>query len=160
MQKFTVIAIDERTGQVVSHHVYAENSLNAFSAAAAMNDYLTMVVALPGWQEEDKTVYFPGSAPVDSDLVLEQPEVFGSPPCQVTEAEIAEVLRAYSLRVSNTQGESFEEMAKKLIEDLEAGDIISNAFEKVPEDADAATCKQAVFDGIHEALVENGTIEF
>jgi len=160
MQKFTVISINESTGQIVSYHVYAENSLHAFSTAAAMSDYLTMVAALPGWQEEDKGVYFPGESPLDSEIALGQPEVFGAPVCQVTETEIAEVLRAYSLRVSNTHGDSFEEMAKKLIDDLDACDIISTAFEKVPADADAAACKKAVFDEIHAALVKEGTIEF
>ncbi|MNJ78079.1 hypothetical protein D3C77_757280 [compost metagenome] len=51
-------------------------------------------------------------------------------------------------------------MAKKLIDDLDACDIISTAFEKVPADADAAACKKAVFDEIHAALVKEGIIEF
>ncbi|HHK0379371.1 TPA: hypothetical protein ACQQJB_003544 [Pseudomonas aeruginosa] len=160
MQKFTVISINESTSQVVSYHVFAENSLSAFSTAAAMCEDLTMVAALPGWQEEDTGVFFPGEGPVDSGVALGQLEVFGAPTCQVTEAEIAEVLRAYSLRVSDTQGDTFEEMAKELIDNLDVGEIISTAFEKVPADADAAACKKAVFDEIHAALVKEGTIEF
>lgn len=160
MQKFTVISINETTGQTVSYHVYAENSLNAFTSAAAMNDNLTMVVALPGWQKEDQGVFFPGDGPVDSDTALKQPEVFGSPVCKVTESEIIEVLREYSLRVSNTRGHSFEEMAKVLIEDLDTSGIIHDTFQKVPGDADASSIEQALFDEIHTALVKEGTIEF
>lgn len=160
MQKFTVISIKESNSQVVSYHVLAENSLSAFSTAAAMCDDLTMVAALPGWQVEDSGVFFPGEGPVYSYVALSQPEVFGAPTCQVTEAEIAEILRAYSLRVSNTRGESLEEMAKGLIDDLDVGGIIRAAFEKVPADADAAACKKAVFDEVHAALVKEGIFEF
>lgn len=160
MQKFTVISINETTGQTVSYHVYANNSLNAFASAAAMNDSLSMVVALPGWQEEDQGVFFPGDGPVDSNTALKQPEVFGSPVCEVTESEITEVLREYSLRVSNTRGHSFEEMAKDLIEDLDTCEIIHDTFQKVPEEADATRIEQALFDEIHAALVKEGTIEF
>lgn len=160
MQKFTVIAINQTTGQIVCNHVYAENSLAAFATAAAMNECLTMVVALPGWQDEDKGTFFPGEGPVDSNTVLGQPEVFGAPTCQVTEAEIASVLRDYSLRVTDTQGHSFEYMAKQLIDDLDIESIIEAAFEKVPADADAAACKWAVFDEIRVALVNEGILEF
>lgn len=160
MQKFTVIAIDDVTGQIVSHSVYAEEPLNAFASAAAMNSNLTLVVALPGWQEEDKGTFFPGTAPVDSDTALGQPNVFGSPLCSVTETEVVEVLRAYSLRVSNTQGKSFEEMATEVFEELDIEDIISTAFEKLSEGAGAAECQTAVFELIHAALVSKGIIEF
>lgn len=163
MQKFTVISINERACQVVSYHVLAETPLSAFSTAAAMCKDLIIVTAMPGWQEENTGVFFPGEGSVDSGVALGQPEVFGVPTCQVTEAEIAEVLRAYSLRVSNTQGDTFEEMAEDLIDDLDAldaCDIISTAFRKVPADADAVACKKAVFDEIHAALVKEGIIEF
>ncbi len=40
MKKFTVIATNDSTGQVVAHHVYGDSSLNAFAAAAAMDPYL------------------------------------------------------------------------------------------------------------------------
>ncbi|HGM8087214.1 TPA: hypothetical protein ACKP9S_003585 [Pseudomonas aeruginosa] len=160
MHKFTVISINETTGQTVSYHVYAESALNAFSSAAAMNDNLTMVVALPGWQDEDQGVFFPGDGPVDSNTALKQPEVFGSPVCEVTESEITDVLREYSLRVSNTRGHTFEKMAKDLIEDLDTSEIIHNAFQKVPADANATSIEQALFDEIHAALVKEGTIEF
>lgn len=160
MQKFTVISINETTGQIVSYNVLAEHGQNSFSSAAAMHDNLTLVVALPGWQEEDKGVHFPGEGPVDSSTVLEQPEVFGAPPCMVTAEAVTDVLRAYSLRVSNTNGLSFEAMAETLVQDLDVGEIISTAFAAVPDATDAAACKQAVFDAIHAALVKNGTIEF
>ncbi|HEJ2342342.1 TPA: hypothetical protein ACWLUJ_006136 [Pseudomonas aeruginosa] len=158
MQKFTVIS--QSAGQTVSYHVYAENALNAFATAAAMNDNLTMVVALPGWQEEDQGAFFPGDGPVDSNTALEQPEVFGSPVCEVTESAITDVLREYSLRVSNSRGHTFEEMAKDLIEDLDAYEIIHDAFQKVPEDANATGIEQALFVEIHAALVREGTLEF
>lgn len=160
MKKFTVIAIDDATGQIVSHSVFAEDPLNAFSSAAAMNSNLTLVMALPGWQEEDKDTFFPGTAPVNSQTALDQPEVFGSPLCSVTVTEVVEVLRAYSLRVSNTQGKSFEEMAEEVFEELDVEDIISTAFENLSEGDAAVECKTAAFDLIHAALVSKGILEF
>lgn len=160
MQKFSVISINETSGQTVVFHVLADNSLNAFASAAAMNDNLTLVVALPGWLQEDKELFFPGESTVDSETVLEQPDVFGHPVCTVTAEAVTNVLRAFSLRVSNTQGRSFEDMARNLVEDLDATEIISNAFSKLPADPGAIACEQALFDEIHAALVKQGTIEF
>lgn len=160
MQKFTVIAINEASGQIVSYHVLADHAQNAFASAAAMHENLTLVVALPGWQEEDKGVHFPGESSVDSATVLGQPEVFGEPPCKVTAGVVSAVLEAYSERVCNTNGLSFDDLAKELVQDLEPGEIISATYTDVPDGASADICQQATFDGIRAALVANGTIEF
>ncbi|WP_095158310.1 hypothetical protein [Pseudomonas sp. Irchel 3E13] len=160
MQKYTVIAIVETTGQIVSNHVLADHPQNAFASAAAMHDNLTLIVALPGWQVEDKSVHFPGESSVDSATVLGQPEVFGEPPCKVTAGEVSAVLKAYSLRVCNTNGLSFDDMAKELVQDLDPREIISATYTDVPNGASAEICQQVTFDGIHAALVATGTIEF
>ncbi|HDV6128537.1 TPA: hypothetical protein RJN57_006133 [Pseudomonas aeruginosa] len=160
MKKFTVIATNDSTGQVVAHHVYGDSSLNAFAAAAAMDPYLTLVVALPGWQNEDEGMYFPGSGVVDGATALAQPQVFGEPPVDVTAELITEVLRAYSLRVSNTNGETFEAMGKELADELDRSEILGEAYDKVSVPADAAALKQAAFDQVHAALVAKGVIEF
>ncbi|HCF4079413.1 hypothetical protein [Pseudomonas aeruginosa] len=160
MKKFTVIATNESTGQVVAHHVYGDSSLNAFAAAAAIDPDLTMVVALPGWQSEGEGMFFPGSAVVDAATVLDQPEVFGEPTADVTAELITEVLRAYSLRVSNTNGETFEAMGQELANELDRSEILGEAYDKVSVPADAAALKQAAFDQVHVALVAKGVIEF
>lgn len=160
MKKFTIIATHESTGQIVAHHVYGDSALNAFAAAAAMDPDLTLVVALSGWQSEDEGMFFPGSGVVDGATVLAQPQVFGEPPAEVTPELITEVLRAYSLRVSNTNGETFEAMGKKLADELDTSAILGEAFDKLSAPADASAFKQAVFDQVHVALVAKGVIEF
>lgn len=80
MQKFTVVAFIEDTGQIVCHHVHARDALNAFAAATSLDMTMTMVAALPGWLHEGEGVTFPGEGLVDAQTVLDQPEVFGAVP--------------------------------------------------------------------------------
>jgi len=76
-EPFTVIAFVEDTGQIVAHHVVADDASNAFQLAAEIDPTITFVAALPGHQREDKELFFPGEGLVDAETVLDQPEVFG-----------------------------------------------------------------------------------
>jgi hypothetical protein len=80
-EKFTVIACDEQSGQIVCHHVMATDGMNAFACVATANQgkSLSLVVSMPGWLEEnEKGLTFPGEGLVSVETVLEQPEVFGA----------------------------------------------------------------------------------
>ncbi|MGI0646823.1 hypothetical protein ACRCPS_17560 [Pseudomonas aeruginosa] len=160
MQKFTVIATDESTGKTAAFHVLGESGLNAFAAAAAISDSLEMVVALPGWLQDGVQLHFPGEGTVDSGSVTDQSETYGAAPCSLDANLVVEVLRAYSLRVSDTNGESFESMAAELVGELDKALLIEKAYEMAPEDADSDACEQALFDLVHQALVDKGVIEF
>ena len=156
LQKFTVIAFHEDNGQIVSYFVHAEDKMSAFSAAAATNNNLTLVASLPGWLQEGDDVAFAGSALVDASVVLEQPEVFGTSPYTLTTANVQSVLEAYSLRVTDTQGKSFETMAEELVDDLNHEEIMGVALSQ----GTPLEMQQAAFDEIHKALVKLGVIEF
>ena len=73
---YTVIAFAEETGIIITHHVSANNGMSAFAQAAAMDPELTMVVAIEGWNKEGVELTFPGEALVDSETILDQPDVF------------------------------------------------------------------------------------
>lgn len=155
MNKFTVIGCNESTGQVHCHHVLAENATNAFSSAAAIDSSLSMVVALPGWQNEGSELTFAGEGLVDGETVLEQTDVFGDPAYQVDESDIEHVLREYSLRVTNTDGESFATMAKGLIDEIDQGRIVRVAMAAETVEG----MEQAAFDEIKTVLVEMGVLD-
>lgn len=75
---FTVIGVRPDTGQIVSHHVLANDGLHAFAVLAAQdNRDLEMTVALEGHQNEGEILTFPGEGVVDSQTIREQPDVFG-----------------------------------------------------------------------------------
>lgn len=78
-------------------------------------------------------------------------------PFEVTASDIQIVLEAYCLRVTNTQGKSFETMASELIYELDEGRI-----EGVVRDAGSSykAQTQAAFDEIKSALVEMNVLEF
>jgi len=76
LKNYTVIAINRDSGQIISHHVSAISSGEAFVIVSKISD-LDLVAAIDGWITEGKGIEFPGSATVDSDTVLAQPEVFG-----------------------------------------------------------------------------------
>lgn len=73
---FTVLAIGPN-GQIIPVQVNAIDPLSAFAAAAAEHGDLEFVAALPSWAMATGLVEFPGSAVVDAETVLQQPEVFG-----------------------------------------------------------------------------------
>jgi len=156
LQKFTVIAITEDNGQILSFHVHAEDKMSAFSAAAAANNNITLIASLPGWLKKDADVAYAGSALVDASVALEQPEVFGTSPYTLTAGDVQSVLEAYSLRVTDTQGKSFETMADELIDELDYQHIMETALGMgTPHEM-----QQAAFNEIHKALVKQGVIEF
>lgn len=76
MNKFTVIAVDEQTGQITSDFVEAHNRTHAFYVAAEERPSLTFVVALDGHVMEGNGLDFPGQCMVDAETVLEQTDVF------------------------------------------------------------------------------------
>ena len=70
---------------------------------------------------------------------------------------VVEVLRAYSLRVANTNGKSFEAMAAELIDDIDMGRVERAARERGPGDEDQA---RGAFDEVRSILVELQVLEF
>lgn len=76
---------------------------------------------------------------------------------QVTEDDIENVLREYSLRVTDTQGKSFETMAAELLGKIDCARVEKAAL-------DGATTLEAqaqiAFDEIKDILVELGVLEF
>ncbi|KSQ21693.1 hypothetical protein APB26_32450 [Pseudomonas aeruginosa] len=160
MQKFNVIAIDETTGKIVLVNVAATSPENAFASAAAINFNLKMIVAAREGLIDDDDIVFPGESIVDAATVLEQPEVFGPPALIVTADTIAEVLRSYSLRVSNSNGQRFEDMATTLVDEIDVGEILQAAHASLDTGADRIEREQALYNSLHAALVKQGTIEF
>lgn len=156
LQKFTVIGFIEESGQIISHHLYALDGQSAFSAAAALNDQFTLVASLPGWLREGTDVTYPGSGAVDASVVLEQPEVFGVSPYQVTAADVLTVLEEYSLRITDTQGKSFATMADELIDEINQAEVMTAAL----AEPDVSAMQQAAFNAIFKQLVVLGVLEF
>ena len=76
---FTVISVHAGNGQIVCHHVMANDGLHAFAVAAPSADSdLNMVVALDGHLSEGGHLTFPGEGLVDVQTILDQPEIFGN----------------------------------------------------------------------------------
>ena len=81
LSPYTVIGFHEDTGRICTHNVLARNDLNAFAAAAKeAASPITMVVALPGHLTEGAQLVFPGEGLVDSETILSDRTVFGTPP--------------------------------------------------------------------------------
>jgi hypothetical protein len=77
-------------------------------------------------------------------------------PYVVTADDIENVLKQYSLRVTDTQGKSFETMAAELVDELDQAPVVEAAAKAAtPEARD-----QAVFNALHQLLVKEGVIEF
>ena len=75
----TVIGYYEDDGQLFAHHVEAEDTMDAFyecSKRPDMDDNAIFVVALPGELDEGEDFDMPGEGVVDSETVLDQPDVF------------------------------------------------------------------------------------
>jgi hypothetical protein len=74
---FTVLGNRQGTGKLIAWHVVARDGLHAFSVVAADHKCVEFSAAIPGYlSEADGTLTFPGSALVDAETVLEQPDVF------------------------------------------------------------------------------------
>lgn len=76
---------------------------------------------------------------------------------QITEEDIENVLRNYSLRVTDTQGKSFETMAAVLIDEIDHARVEKAALNSGC-DLDEQT--QGAYDEIKKVLVELGVLEF
>lgn len=76
---------------------------------------------------------------------------------QITDEDILNVLHQYSMRVTNTRGQSFETMASELIEEIDHARIEKAALASGCE-LDQQT--QGAFDEIKNILVEIGVLEF
>jgi flagellar hook-basal body complex protein FliE len=77
-------------------------------------------------------------------------------PYVVTANDIENVLQQYSLRVSDTQGKSFETMAAELVDELDLTPVVEAASKADTTDAQG----QAVFNALHQLLVKEGILEF
>lgn len=76
---------------------------------------------------------------------------------QITSDDVENVLRDYSLRVTNTNGQSFEHMAEELIDELDH-ERIERAALAASTDFDEQTT--AAYEAIKNNLVELGVLEF
>jgi hypothetical protein len=76
---------------------------------------------------------------------------------QITEDDIENVLRSYSLRVSNTQGKSFSEMAAELIDEIDHDRVEMSALNSSTE---LEQQTQGAYEEIKNILVEIGVLEF
>jgi len=75
---YTVIGFFESNGQIWCDYVKAASGLHAFAVAAEQNESVTFTVAIRGIHSEDDSLVFPGTATVDAETVLQQPDVFNA----------------------------------------------------------------------------------
>lgn len=76
---------------------------------------------------------------------------------QITIDDVENVLRSYSLRVANSNGQSFERMAEELIDELDHERIEREALAASTELDEQTT---AAYEAIKNNLVELGVLEF
>lgn len=76
---------------------------------------------------------------------------------QVTAADISNVLAEYSLRVTDTQGKSFETIADELIDEIDHESVESAAIASGTEIDEQV---QGAFNEIKKILVEMSVLEF
>lgn len=76
LKAFTVIAFYGENEQISAFHVMARSSLHAFHVAAEIDNELEMVVALPGHLKEGDDMTFPSDKLMDSQTILDLPDVF------------------------------------------------------------------------------------
>lgn len=76
---------------------------------------------------------------------------------QITSDDVECVLRSYSLRVTDTKGQSFDQMAEELIDELDH-ERIEQAALAASTELDEQTA--AAFEEIKKSLVELGVLEF
>ncbi len=75
----------------------------------------------------------------------------------ISEEDIESVLRAYSQRVVDTKGRSFEAMAEELIDEIDHARVEKAALRS---EGDLEDQIKAAFDEIKAILVELGVLEF
>ncbi|EPL60767.1 hypothetical protein PSOLE_37190 [Pseudomonas oleovorans subsp. oleovorans] len=76
---------------------------------------------------------------------------------QISTEDVENVLRSYSLRVTDTKGQSFEHMAEELIDELDH-ERIERAALAASTDLDEQTT--AAYEEIKKSLVELGVLDF
>lgn len=76
---------------------------------------------------------------------------------QVTVSDIENVLQMYSLRVTDTQGKSFETMAAELIDEIDHDRVEAAAL---ASGCDLDDQTQGAYDEIQMILVELGVLDF
>ncbi|ELQ8317505.1 hypothetical protein R2571_006404 [Pseudomonas aeruginosa] len=76
---------------------------------------------------------------------------------QISTEDVENVLRSYSLRVTDTKGQSFERMAEELIDELDHERIEREALAASTELDEQTT---AAYEAIKNNLVELGVLEF
>ena len=72
---------------------------------------------------------------------------------------IADVLRAYSLRVANTRGQSFDAMAAELVDEL-VDELDVERIEAAASGLEGDARAQRIFEEIRAILVERQVLEF
>jgi hypothetical protein len=75
----------------------------------------------------------------------------------ISEEDVENVLRAYSLRVKDAQGKSFETMAEELIDEIDHARVEKAALRS---EGDLEDQIKAAFDEIKKILVELGVLDF
>ena len=78
MKNYTVIGFYEESHQLFSHHVKAVDSKGAFALVSKAHSDAVFTAVLDGTLNEGDGIEFPGTALVDAETVLSQPEVFGT----------------------------------------------------------------------------------
>ncbi|HEJ4407841.1 TPA: hypothetical protein SL557_000120 [Pseudomonas aeruginosa] len=76
---------------------------------------------------------------------------------QISSDDVENVLRSYSLRVANSNGQSFAHMAEELIDELDH-ERIERAALAASTDLNEQT--SAAYEEIKKSLVELGVLEF
>jgi hypothetical protein len=76
---------------------------------------------------------------------------------QITADDVENVLHAYSLRVTNTHGKSFETMAAELVDEIDHDRVEKAALNSGCDLEEQTT---GAYDEIKKILVELGVLEF
>lgn len=76
--KFTVIGVHNESAQIFAEHVEANNRSHAFYVCASKATFsdANFVCAVDGHLSDGNGIDFAGGLLVDTDTILEQPEVF------------------------------------------------------------------------------------
>ena len=93
MKNYTVIGFYEESNQIFSHHVKAIDPKGAFAVVSKSYPDAVFNAAISGTLNEGDGIEFPGTALVDAETVLSQPEVFGTGgPLPFSDIEASELI--------------------------------------------------------------------
>lgn len=159
MRKFTVFGINEDTGELSADHVWGVSLRNALISAAAIRkgQDVSLVAAIEGWREEGVDIAFSDDDSSAADVFSSRSK-YGDPAWELTAERVQSVLEAFALRVTNTNGTAFAQMAAELIDDgeLDCSSIVSDAMAAPRPDL----IEQYGFNAIKQALVDADVLEF